>query len=251
MTAMNKRSSQPIAGPYIPESIPETTERVPTVQTALEPNGLPNGAESRRAETENSGPNPGHPIHSGTTSTSSTNSNANGRQTPPSPSRPHHRSSGTPYTASTQPQNLNAVAEIVVRTTRSASISAAAGQGGLGGGGRPIEPSRSAPNFRQDHNRGKAEEFTTELRDSARRANASTNSFPPKLKVVTNSSGMKTGGGSHQQLPRSAVDSRGAGATPSRRMASSPPEKLRQRRNTTTTAQISNPVVNPSALDCH
>jgi hypothetical protein len=249
MTAMNKRNSQAMTGPSVPESIPEQVERSPNARNSSEPNGPPNGVLSRRAATE--GSTPVRSNHSGTASTptSSANANANGRQTPPSPSRLQHRSSGTPYTPSTQPQNLDAVAEMVLRNTpRSASTSAAAGQSGMGGwaGGRPpMEPSKSAPNFRQEYNRGGNEEFTTELRDSARRANGNVGGVPPKLKVVTDSNGIKMGGSS-QQLPRSAVDPRGTGMTPSRRQAPSVPDKARPRRNTTTTAQISNPMANPS-----
>jgi hypothetical protein len=141
------------------------------------------------------------------------------------------------------------VAKMVLRNIpRSASTSAATGQAGMGGGGgRPsIEPSRSAPNFHQEY-RGGNEEFTTELRDSARRANGNVGGSSPKLNVVTDSNGTRMGGSS-QQLPRSAVDPRGAGITPSRRQAPSVPDRARPRRNTTTTAQIGNPVANSSEL---
>jgi hypothetical protein len=240
MTAMNKRNSQAMNGPSIPESISEHSERSPNGRDSSETNDLPNGAHSRHAATEGSTP-------AASTPKSSANANANGWQSPPSPTRP--RASGSPYSESTQPQNLDAVAEIVLRgTPRSASTSAAAGQGAMGGGGggRPIEPSRSAPNFRQEYNRGGNEEFTAELRDSARRANGNVGGIPPKLKVVTDSYGMKPGGSSQ----RSAVDPRGSGKTPSRRPAPSVPDRQRPRRNTTTTAQISTPIVNPGESYC-
>jgi len=245
MTAMNKRNSQAMNGPSIPESISEQSERSPNGRNSSEPNDLSNGVQSPHATTEDSTPARTSHLGAASTPTSSANANANGWQTPPSPSRPQRRTSGAPYTASTQPQNLDAVAEIVLRNIpRSASTSAAAGQGAMGGGGggRPIEPSRSAPDFRQGYNRGGNEEFTPELRDSARRANGNAQ---PKLKVVTDSNGMKAGGSSQ----RSAVDPRGTGKTPSRRQPPAP-DKPRPRRNTTTTAQISTPVVNPGELYC-
>lgn len=231
MTAMNKRNSQAVAGASIPEAIQEAVERPSNARMSSEPSA--NGVQSRRSE--------GSSNHSGSNSTPTSNVNggakANGRQTPPSPSRLQHRVSGTPYSANTQPQNLDAVAEIVVRGSRSASTS--------GVSGRPIEPSRSAPNFRQDYSKGGPEEFTTALRDSARRVIDNSGGIPPKLKVVTDP---VTGKPSSSQSPRSAIDPR-AGGNLTRRLAPAVPDKQRPRRNTTTTVhQISNPVVNPSAL---
>jgi hypothetical protein len=234
-------------GPSIPESISEHSERSPNGRNSSEPNDLPNGVQSHHAAKEDS--TPARSSHSGAVSTPTSSANANGWQSPPSPSRPQRRASGSPYSVSTQPQNLDAVAEIVIRNTpRSAGTSATAGQGatGAGGGGRPIEPSRSAPNFRQEYNRGGNEEFTMELQDSARRANGNVGGAPPKLMVVTDSNDMKPGGSSQ----RSAVDPRGTGKSPSRRQAPSVPDKHRPRRNTTTTAQISTPMVNPGESCC-
>lgn len=233
MTAMNKRNSQATNGASIPDAIQETSERPSTERTASEPNMSSN---AHRSATEGFSSQ----SHSSPTGNASAGAKANGRQTPPSPSRLQHRGSGTPYSASTQPQNLDAVAEIVVRTARSASTS------GPGTGARPIETSRSAPNFRQDYSKRGPEEFTTELRDSARRVIDDTGGVPPKLKVLTDPASAKPGS---SQSPRSAIDPRTSNSQ-FRRLAPAVPEKLRPRRNTTTTVnQIGNPVVNPSTFE--
>ncbi|KAG8829238.1 hypothetical protein FRC17_006910, partial [Serendipita sp. 399] len=124
---------------------------------------------------------------------------------------------------------LNAAAEIVVRSARSSSI-----------GARPIETSRSAPNFRQGGPQD-SDRFSPELQQEAVRRGATVGA--PRLKVLTDSAGVKQ----QATSSRSAVDMRQGGAMPSpRRQApssSSVPGKSRPRRNTTTTVnQISAPL---------
>ncbi|KAG8829254.1 hypothetical protein FRC17_006882, partial [Serendipita sp. 399] len=130
---------------------------------------------------------------------------------------------------------LNAAAEIVVRSARSSSI-----------GARPIETSRSAPNFRQGGPQD-SDRFSPELQQEAVRRGATVGA--PRLKVLTDSAGVKQQAASS----RSAVDMRQGGAMPSpRRQApssSSVPGKSRPRRNTTTTTPLSDVGGGPIFVD--
>ncbi|KAG8766224.1 hypothetical protein FRC15_006515, partial [Serendipita sp. 397] len=220
VSTMNKRNSQAVKEASIPEPInevsesgpnatPRSSEHSPDSSSRFEPLSSSNRSNGQSNKKEGS-----------------TNGNTNGRQTPPSPSR--SRSGGTPYHATSQQQSLNAAAEIVVRSARSSSIA--------GTSPRPIENSRSAPNFRREN-----EQFSPELQQEAVRRGAVAGA--PKLKVLTDAVG-----GKQATSSRSAVDMRQGGAMPSpRRMAPSVPEKLRPRRYTTTNVnQISAPLTDPN-----
>lgn len=208
---MNKRNSQTITTPETVSEVPEPSAPNSTESSPKSLNFVPDQSPPR------SRPNTDGSKHS-----TSSNSNLNGRQTPPSRAS---RTSGTPYHASTQQQNLNAAAEIVVRSTRSGSGNAAVPP-------RAIEGSRSAPNFRQDYVRANSD-LPQHLKDASTKGLAQ-----PKLKVLTDTAGAK-------QSTKSAIDQKaGANGLPSpKRLAASVPERLRPRRNTTTTvAQISGPL---------
>lgn len=206
---MNKRNSQAIPSTSTTEPIGEGPE--------LNMETSPKSASSVPEKLSRSRPSTGGSKHS-------TNSS------PPSPQRQPNRASGTSYHASTHQQNLNAAAEMVVRSTRSGSTSGALNA-------RPIEGSRSAPNFRQELARDQTE-FPQHLQGR------NNNMAQPKLKVVTDAAGF-------QQGARSAVDSRPNGTNGTGGMASpkrAVPDRLRPRRNTTTTVhQISAPINDPNA----
>ncbi|PVG01234.1 hypothetical protein CPB86DRAFT_773358 [Serendipita vermifera] len=223
VTAMNKRNSQNVNTASVPETVSEVTDELANGQSQPSPDP---SSKPRRPGAEQASSQPTHPNGGKTGSTSS--SDANGRHTPPSPTRQQqHRSSGTPYPASSYQQSLDAAAEMVVRPSRSASTS--------GPGGRVIETSRSAPNFRQSSS-GMHGGFPSDLPDSRRRELLSN----PKLRVITDSAPMG------QNTSKSAVESRSpSDKLPSpRRVGPAVSEKLRPRRNTTTN-QISNPMVVP------
>lgn len=207
MTAMNKRNSQVIPSPSTPETVHEQPEPAPSTPSENSPKSLSSVPErSSRSRPSTGG---------------SKNSTQSITQ------RQQNRGSGIPYHASTQQQNLDAAAEMVIL---SGSASGAIGS-------RSIEGSKSSPNFRQELARAQTD-FPEHLKDAAKRNN-------PRLKVVTDSTGLKHGA-------RSATDSKPngtGGVIPSpRRLNSSAPEKSRPRRNTTTTVhQISAPINDPNS----
>jgi Rho GTPase-activating protein 39 len=206
VTAMNKRNSQAMPSPSTPETVPEQPEPAASTPSENSPKSLSSVPErSSRSRPSTGG------------SKNSTQSN------PPSAQRQQNRTSGTPYHASIQ-QNLDAAAEMVVRSARS--------NGAIG--------SRSAPNFGQELARAQTD-FPLHLQDAAKRNNM-------KLRVITDSVGSKQG-------TRSATDSRSngtGGVIPSPRRPNPVPEKSRPRRNTTTTVhQISAPINDSNSRHMH
>jgi hypothetical protein len=190
---MNKRNSQVIPSPSTPETVHEQPEPAPSTPSENSPKSLSSVPErSSRSRPSTGG---------------SKNSTQSITQ------RQQNRGSGIPYHASTQQQNLDAAAEMVI-----------------------LSGSKSSPNFRRELARAQTD-FPEPLKDAAKRNN-------PRLKVVTDSTGLNGA--------RSATDSKPngtGGVIPSpRRLNSSAPEKSRPRRNTTTTVQqISAPINDPNS----